>query len=116
MKKIGKVSLEDLKKYTYYKTDEDFKYETPIYSNIKVGDEFLYEGMGVCKVTKLYDYPNTKSFCEVETKDNKKFNIQWYDEKFYNLLINWFPEIINSFIKVKQRRINNSYIEFFVTD
>ena len=32
-------------------------------------------------------------------------------EKFYNLLINWFPEIINSFIKVKQRRINNSYIE-----
>ena len=85
MKKIGKVSLEDLKKYTYYKTDEDFKYETPIYSNIKVGDEFLYEGMGVCKVTKLYDYPNTKSFCEVETKDNKKFNIQWYDEKFYNL-------------------------------
>lgn len=84
-KHYEEVSLEDLKNYTYYKTDEDFKYERPIYSNIKVGDEFLYEGIGVCKVTKLYDYPNTESFCEVETKDNKKINIQWYDEKFYNL-------------------------------
>lgn len=37
-------------------------------------------------------------------------NIKEYDE-FYNLLINWNQEIINSFTIIKNRRINNSYIE-----
>lgn len=37
-------------------------------------------------------------------------NIPEYDE-FYNLLINWFDEIVNSFSIVNGRRINNSYIE-----
>lgn len=37
-------------------------------------------------------------------------NIKEYDE-FYNLLINWKPEIVNSFIIYKNRRINNSFIE-----
>ncbi|MBR3840354.1 MAG: ISL3 family transposase [Erysipelotrichales bacterium] len=37
-------------------------------------------------------------------------NIKEYDE-FYNLLINWFTEICNSFSMVQNRRINNSYIE-----
>lgn len=32
-------------------------------------------------------------------------------EKFYNLLINWSEEIINSFTRVNGKRINNSYIE-----
>lgn len=32
-------------------------------------------------------------------------------EAFYNLLINWYQEIINSFTRVNGRRINNSYIE-----
>jgi transposase len=36
--------------------------------------------------------------------------IQEYAE-FYNLLINWNREIVNSFTLVKGRRINNSYIE-----
>lgn len=31
--------------------------------------------------------------------------------EFYNLLINWNEEIVNSFIRYKGRRINNSYIE-----
>lgn len=37
-------------------------------------------------------------------------NIKEYDE-FYNLLINWFQEIVNSFSTTRNRRINNSYIE-----
>lgn len=37
-------------------------------------------------------------------------NIKEYDE-FYNLLINWNQEIINSFTIIKNKRINNSYIE-----
>src|SRR5699024_8164332 len=37
-------------------------------------------------------------------------NIKEYDE-FYNLLINWNQEIINSFSTINNRRINNSYIE-----
>lgn len=37
-------------------------------------------------------------------------NIKEYIE-FYNLLINWNQEIINSFIVIDNRRINNSYIE-----
>ena len=43
----------------------------------------------------------------------KKFGesgIKEYEE-FYTLLINWNQEIVNSFIKVKDRRIHNSYIE-----
>lgn len=31
--------------------------------------------------------------------------------EFYNLLINWDKEIINSFTIIEDRRINNSYIE-----
>ena len=31
--------------------------------------------------------------------------------KFYNLLINWNKEIINSFTIINSRRINNSFIE-----
>ena len=37
-------------------------------------------------------------------------NIKEYTD-FYNLLINWFQEIVNSFSTVSGRRINNSYIE-----
>ncbi len=37
-------------------------------------------------------------------------NIHEYDD-FYNLLLHWFDEIVNSFIIVNGRRINNSYIE-----
>lgn len=37
-------------------------------------------------------------------------NIAEYDE-FYNLMINWNQEIVNSFFIVNNRRINNSYIE-----
>ena len=37
-------------------------------------------------------------------------NIEEYIE-FYNLLINWYDEIINSFTIYNGRRINNSYIE-----
>ncbi len=37
-------------------------------------------------------------------------NIKEYEE-FYNLLINWNAEIINSFSIYNNRRINNSYIE-----
>ena len=37
-------------------------------------------------------------------------NIKEYDE-FYNMLINWNVEIINSFNIINNRRINNSYIE-----
>lgn len=37
-------------------------------------------------------------------------NIKEYDE-FYNLLINWKCEIVNSFIIYNNRRINNSFIE-----
>ena len=36
--------------------------------------------------------------------------IKEYDA-FYNLLINWNNEIINSFSTINNRRINNSYIE-----
>ena len=32
-------------------------------------------------------------------------------EPFYNLLINWFDEIVNSFNTINGKRINNSYIE-----
>lgn len=31
--------------------------------------------------------------------------------EFYNLLCNWFPEIVNSFYKYNGKRINNSYVE-----
>ena len=37
-------------------------------------------------------------------------NIEEYQE-FYNLMINWNKEIINSFSIINNRRINNSYIE-----
>ncbi|WP_353511649.1 transposase [Amedibacterium intestinale] len=37
-------------------------------------------------------------------------NIEEYIE-FYNLLINWFQEIVNFFSAVSGRRINTSYIE-----
>ena len=37
-------------------------------------------------------------------------DIKEYDE-FYNMLVNWFEEIVNSFIIINGRRINNSYIE-----
>ena len=37
-------------------------------------------------------------------------NIKEYSS-FYNLLINWFDEIVNSFTIVNGKRINNSYIE-----
>lgn len=39
-----------------------------------------------------------------------KSDIKEYEE-FYNLLINWNQEIINSFSIYNNRRINNSYIE-----
>lgn len=40
----------------------------------------------------------------------EKCGIQEYDE-FYSLLTNWYEEIVNSFIKINGRRINNSYME-----
>ena len=32
-------------------------------------------------------------------------------EEFYRILVNWREEIINSFIRINGRRINNSYME-----
>jgi len=43
-------------------------------------------------------------------KDFADSDIKEYDE-FYNILINWFDEIVNSFHIINGRRINNSYIE-----
>ncbi|MGM9962860.1 MAG: ISL3 family transposase [Holdemanella porci] len=43
-------------------------------------------------------------------QDFAKGNIPEYDE-FYNMLVNWYDEIVNSFSLIKGRRINNSYIE-----
>lgn len=43
-------------------------------------------------------------------KDYADSGIKEYDE-FYNLLINWNKEIVNSFTTLGNRRINNSYIE-----
>jgi transposase len=49
---------------------------------------------------KLADQIAAFSDCEIEE----------YVE-FYNLLVNWSQEIINSFTVVGSKRINNSYIE-----
>ena len=37
-------------------------------------------------------------------------DIQEYDE-FYNMLVNWFEEVVNLFTIINGRKINNSYIE-----
>lgn len=42
--------------------------------------------------------------------DFSKSGIHEYDE-FYNLLINWNQEIVNSFYMVHEKRINNSFME-----
>ena len=44
------------------------------------------------------------------TMDFANCNIKEY-EGFYNLLKNWYTEIINSFNIASNQRINNSYIE-----
>ena len=56
------------------------------------------------------DYKNAKEDLSDLIRKFGESNIKEYEE-FYNLLINWNQEIINSFIKVKSKRINNSYIE-----
>lgn len=59
------------------------------------------------------DTSNTENAKERLADQIKKFadsNVKEYDE-FYNLMINWNREIINSFSIVNDRRINNSYIE-----
>ena len=53
---------------------------------------------------------NAKELLADQIKLFADSNIREYDE-FYNLLINWNEEIINSFSVVNNRRINNSYIE-----
>ena len=56
---------------------------------------------------------NSENSRDELTKQLQQFannTIPEYDE-FYNLLIKWFEEIINSFIIINNRRINNSYIE-----
>ena len=53
---------------------------------------------------------NAKELLADQIKAFADSNIREYDE-FYNLLINWNEEIINSFSVVNNRRINNSYIE-----
>lgn len=61
-------------------------------------------------------FNNTSNFENARdelTKQLQQFannTIPEYDE-FYNLLINWFEEIIDSFIIINNRRINNGYIE-----
>lgn len=47
---------------------------------------------------------------DVAINEFAKNNIPEYHE-FTNMLLNWHDEIINSFINVENRRINNSYIE-----
>ncbi len=65
------------------------------------------------------EYIEFNNTATIDTAKNKladlitKFgqaNIKEYEE-FYNLLINWNEEIINSFSIYNNRRINNSYIE-----
>ena len=56
------------------------------------------------------DYKNAKEDLSDLIRKFGESNIKEYEE-FYNLLINWNQEIINSFIKVRSKRINNSYIE-----
>lgn len=53
---------------------------------------------------------NAKEKIANQIKAFGESKIKEYDE-FYNLLINWNQEIINSFTIIKNRRINNSYIE-----
>lgn len=55
-------------------------------------------------------YDNAKEKLSVLISEFGEANIKEYDE-FYNLLINWNQEIINSFLVYHNRRINNSYIE-----
>lgn len=75
------------------------------------------------ELKKAYDlketyiqFNNTASYDTARTtltdiiKSFADSNIKEYDE-FYNMLINWYEEIINSFIIINGRRINNSYIE-----
>ena len=50
-----------------------------------------------------------EKLADIITKFGKS-DIKEYEE-FYNLLINWNQEIINSFSIYNNRRINNSYIE-----
>lgn len=56
------------------------------------------------------DTSTAKNQLTVLIDDFASSNIPEYDE-FYNLLINWNQEIINSFSTVNKKRINNSYIE-----
>jgi len=53
---------------------------------------------------------NAKELLADQIKAFANSRIKEYDE-FYNLMINWNQEIINSFSIVNNRRINNSYIE-----
>lgn len=81
----------------------------------------LFSNFPVLK--KAYDlkkrYISFNETCYIE-KANDKYaalieafvdsNIEEYTE-FYNLLINWFQEFVNSFSTVSGKRINNSYIK-----
>ena len=53
---------------------------------------------------------NAKTELLEQIKAFSDSGIKEYDE-FYNLLINWFDEIVNSFTLINGKRINNSYIE-----
>lgn len=94
-----------LGKYINYRGIRDYLFEA--FPDLKKAYELKEEYMYFNANTKLI---NAK---EELSKIVEKFgncNIKEY-VSFYNLLINWFDEIVNSFTIVNGKRINNSYIE-----
>jgi len=120
-------------KYLLTKFKYVFNHETELDNEPKYNKRFRMEMNHRDILTRMFDaFPDLKkayelkekyiSFNESSSKDNarekltdliKEFadsDIDEYDE-FYNLMINWYEEIINSFTVINKRRINNSYIE-----
>ena len=91
------------------------------YMNLRDIREMLFYEFPDLKIAyelKEY-YVNLNAACKLQEAEKaideaitifSNCGIPEYDE-FYNLLINWRDEVINSFTEINGRRINNSYME-----
>jgi len=94
-----------LGKYINYRGIRDYLFE--VFPDLKKAYELKEEYIYFNTNTKLINAKEelTKMITIFESCEIKEY------KPFYNLLVNWFEEIVNSFNIINGKRINNSYIE-----
>ena len=77
-----KSELDDLK--IWATTDEVVNYKLPATIDLKIGQEYLYVGKGLCKVLKVYDYPKRGShtICKIRLLSGETQDVALNDTNF----------------------------------